>query len=89
MYVNLRGFCVVLAVGSMACGALGMAASFLVLASNLLNENIAGAAGFVAGAILIAAGLTAFTIAAVVPTQLHDRVSNPSDEGFSVRRSSV
>src|SRR4051812_42663280 len=45
-----------------ACGAGGMAISFVFLASSHQADVIAGAAGFVAGSILVAAGQLSVTL---------------------------
>jgi hypothetical protein len=54
----LRNSIVVLALLTFAAGAGGMALSYVYLASPSLLDVLAGSAGFVAGAILVAAGLS-------------------------------
>lgn len=54
----------VLAIASLFAGGAGMALSFLTLGVGDKTEVVAGAAGFVAGAILVGSGLIAFCILA-------------------------
>lgn len=58
---SLRPVCLVLAGLAMVAGALGMAMSFLYLASASMADITAGASGFVAGSVLIGAGLLSLT----------------------------
>lgn len=86
MYVNLRGLCFIMAAGSILCGGLGMAASFLFLSSAVPHENIAGASGFVAGAILIASGMMTFAIAASANPRPVDDSKRVQHEDFHIRQ---
>jgi hypothetical protein len=60
----LRGVCKVLAGLSMAAGVVGMAMSFLYLASASIADITAGTSGFVAAAILIGSGLISLSVLA-------------------------
>lgn len=87
MFINLRGVCTAFALLAIVGGGLGMAASFLVLASSKISENIAGAAGFIAGALLVGSGLISLTLLAVrdprhVPQSLD---FSTKTEAFTVR----
>jgi hypothetical protein len=66
-YPWLRPACLVLAVGAIVAGFAGMGASFLFLSSSVPNEVSAGAAGFVAGSVFLAAGLVSLTLLATAP----------------------
>jgi hypothetical protein len=63
----LRRICLVLASLAIVAGGLGMFASFLYLASRSMADITAGTSGFVAGAILIGAGLLSLTMLAIRP----------------------
>ncbi len=69
----LRPICLVLAILSTVAGGLGMAASFLFLASSRTDEITAGTSGFVAGAILVAAGQLSLTMLAVRPARTESK----------------
>ena len=56
--------CLILAVLTIAAGALGMPVSFLFLASRSMADITAGTSGFVARAVLLGSGLIALTILA-------------------------
>jgi hypothetical protein len=58
----MRSFCLLFSALAILAGGVGMAMSFLYLGSKGLENIIAGAAGFVAGAILIGAGLISLAI---------------------------
>lgn len=64
---SLRPICLVLAALVIVAGGLGMAASFLYLASSSMADITAGASGFIAGAVLIGAGLLSLTTLATRP----------------------
>ena len=69
------GWCHVLATMSIGCGFLVMGVSLLYLMSNAPGDVFAGAAGFVAGSVLIGAGTIALAIlsaAAAWPTSGSD-----------------
>jgi hypothetical protein len=68
----LRPIGLVLVALAIVAGGLGMVASFLHLASGQMAEITAGTSGFVAGAILIGAGLLAMTM---LPTRRSRGVS--------------
>jgi hypothetical protein len=75
-----------LASWTLAVGALGMAVSFAFLASNHHLDVIAGAAGFVAGAILASSGLLSIAIlsrASAADLALLDRLA-PAEAAPSV-----
>ena len=55
--VSPRAMAALAARGSLLCGAGGMLLSFLALLSTHTNEVVAGGAGFVAGAVLLLAGV--------------------------------
>jgi hypothetical protein len=57
-----RGLCKLLAFLAMICGGVGMAMSFLYLASSNIADIHAGTSGFVAGAVLIGSGLLSLTL---------------------------
>jgi hypothetical protein len=63
----LRRICLVLASLAIVAGGLGMLASFLYLGSRSMADITAGTSGFVAGAILIGAGLLSLTMLATRP----------------------
>jgi hypothetical protein len=63
----LRPICLTLSTSAIVAGGLGMVASFLHLASSRMADITAGASGFVAGAVLIGAGLLSLTILATKP----------------------
>ncbi len=65
----LRTACLIAAAATFLVGALGMAASFLVLLIVGGLETFAGAAGFVAGAVLTAGGLIATSILVATPSR--------------------
>jgi ABC-type uncharacterized transport system permease subunit len=54
--------CVALAVCSMAAGVGGLVLSFLYLASSSMENITAGSSGFIAGSVLIGAGLVSLAI---------------------------
>jgi len=85
MFINFRILCYVLATFAIVCGGLGMGVSFLVLASQLLSENIAGAAGFVAGAILIGAGMVTLAILSRDGAGRDAKERRPTSEAFTPR----
>lgn len=58
----VRRTCLSLSTLAMLAGALGMAASFLFLASRSSDDVSAGSAGFVAGSVLAGCGLISLTI---------------------------
>jgi hypothetical protein len=60
----LRRSCIVLAVLAMLAGLGGMGMSFLYLAGSHPADIAAGQSGFVAGAVLIAAGLVSLSLLA-------------------------
>jgi hypothetical protein len=64
---SLRPLCLVLSSLSVLAGGLGMLASFLYLASKTMDDITVGMAGFIAGAILIAAGVISLTMLATRP----------------------
>jgi len=84
---SLRVACGVLSVLTVLAGGLGMAISFLFLGSNRQEDIAAGAAGFVAGAILIGSGLVSLSLIATRGDQAGDgagqrAAADPSnDEG--------
>lgn len=78
----LRPSCLVLAVLAIIGGALGMFASFLFMASNSMADITAGTSGFVAGAILIAAGLLSLTMLATNPKRTTTEEMSNSEIGF-------
>jgi hypothetical protein len=59
----------VLAFLTFLAGAVGMAISFLFLASTSHLDVLAGAAGFVAGSVLLAAGLLAVAVLVRLPAR--------------------
>ena len=68
--------CATLAVIMAFAGAVGMAMSFLYLASASLADITAGTSGFVAGAIFMAAGLISLTmLAGGAPRKQHEKAS--------------
>jgi hypothetical protein len=64
---SLRPLCLILSFLSMIAGGLGMLMSFLYLASKAMDDIVVGMAGFIAGAILIAAGVISLTMIATRP----------------------
>jgi hypothetical protein len=58
-----------------------MAASFMFLASGSPADNTAGAAGFVAGSILIAAGLISVTVLTATEAPPADGGHGPKESG--------
>ena len=77
----LRPICLVLAVLAIIAGGLGMAASFLYLASSRTADVTAGTSGFVAGAVLIAAGLLSLTMLATRPARSESKEHTYSEIG--------
>jgi hypothetical protein len=78
----LRLTCLGLAVITIIAGVLGMLASFLFLASNSMADITAGTSGFVAGSILIAAGLLSLTMLATKPKHSVSEEISPSEIGY-------
>ena len=74
----LRPICLVFAGLAVAAGGLGMLASLLALSLRSPADVMAGVAGFVAGAILIAAGLVSMTMLATRPA-----VSTATEQDYS------
>ena len=70
----------VLAVLTFVAGAAGMVVSFAFLASNHPLDVTAGAAGFVAGAVLVASGLISLSLQRRLPLV----ADPPSDRTFAV-----
>jgi len=68
---------VILAVLAMITGALGMMASFTYLALKDQRDILAGASGFVAGSVLIAAGLISLALIAAA-----QKSPSPDDNQF-------
>ena len=60
----MRSLCLLLSVLAILAGGFGMVMSFLYLGSQSMENIIAGAAGFVAGAILVGTGLISLAILA-------------------------
>lgn len=60
-------------------GVLGMAASFLILLIVGGMETVAGAAGFVAGSILVAGGLVSGSILAAAPARREEKPREAGD----------
>ncbi|MEI7685048.1 MAG: hypothetical protein WCL32_08480 [Planctomycetota bacterium] len=85
MFINFRVVCHVLASFAIVCGGLGMGVSFLVLASQKLSENIAGAAGFIAGSILIGSGMVTLAILSRDGAGGSAKGRRPTSEAFSPR----
>jgi len=82
-----RGLCKLLAGLSIAAGAVGMPMSFLYLASASMADITAGTSGFVAGAILIGAGLISLSVlAATEPRPAEPGVRPPEDTRPSAER---
>jgi hypothetical protein len=73
---SMRPFCLLLSLGSILAGGVGMLLSFLHLGTNSAPYVSAGSAGFIAGAVLIGAGLVSLTMLATRPTEA-DPASNP------------
>jgi hypothetical protein len=65
----LRPVCLVLSVLALIAGGLGMALSFLVMTSSRMTDITAGTSGFLAGSVLIAAGLVSLTMLATRPVR--------------------
>ncbi len=64
--------CVVVSIIALGAGACGMVLSFLYMASARLEDVTAGAAGFVAGSVLVGAGLISLTILTVKASSTRD-----------------
>jgi hypothetical protein len=77
----LRPICLVLAVLVIVAGGLAMAASSLYLASSSMGEITVGTSGFVAGAVLIAAGLLSITMLATRPARSESKEHDYSEIG--------
>jgi hypothetical protein len=75
----LRPICLALAALAVVAGGLGMIASFLYLASSSMADITAGASGFVAGAVLIGAGLIALTMLATRPAPSESKEPGDSE----------
>jgi hypothetical protein len=75
-----------LALLTFAAGVLGMALSFIYLASNHQLDVIAGAAGFVAGSVLAAAGLVSLAIVSRASAVVRDAVAVKAGPTVSVSR---
>jgi hypothetical protein len=60
--IHMRTVSLVLSVLAIAVGGLGMAMSFLYLASRSMADITAGTSGFIAGAVLIASGVISLAI---------------------------
>ncbi len=75
----LRPICLVLSGLALVAGGLGMVASFLYLASNNMVNITAGSSGFVAGAVLIGAGLLSLTMLATRPVPSESKVQSYSE----------
>lgn len=88
MYLNLRILCIIAAILILIAGSLGMAISFLVLTSKNPAENLAGVAGFIAGAILVSGGLISLAILAngAQPAGHRSPGTTPGDEFRSLSR---
>jgi len=77
----LRPICFVLGILAILAGGLGMAASFLYLASSRMADITAGTSGFVAGSILIASGLLSLTMLATRPARAESKEPYYSEIG--------
>ncbi len=65
----LRSACLILSGLAILAGGLGMAMSFLYLASASMADITAGTSGFVAGSVLIGSGLVSLTMLATREAQ--------------------
>ena len=65
MFLYLRIFCTLAAILALICGSLGLAASFLFLSAKNPADNLAGVAGFIAGAILVSGGLISLSVLSI------------------------
>ena len=61
---TLRSICLVLSGGSILVGGIGMAMSFIYLASANIADITAGTSGFVAGSVFIGSGLVSLAMLA-------------------------
>jgi hypothetical protein len=61
---TFRIVCLVLAILTILAGGGGMAISFLFLAAGTIPDSTAGAAGFIAGSVMIGSGLISLTLLA-------------------------
>ena len=79
--------CLVLSVLAIVAGGLGMLLSFLALAQRDMRDITAGASGFVAGAVLIGAGLVSLAILATRAVAERPRPDPPTGQlGEAERR---
>jgi hypothetical protein len=74
---TLRVLCLVLSALAILAGGMGMALSFLYMASASLADITAASAGFVAGSVLIGSGLVSLTLLA---TRREQASATPSPE---------
>jgi len=58
----------------MFAGSVGMVMSFFYLASSSMGDIIAGAAGFVAGSILVGSGVVSLTLVAVAESRTGEAI---------------
>jgi hypothetical protein len=77
----LRPICLILAALAVMAGGLGMASSFLYLASSSTADVTAGSSVFVGGAVLIAAGLLSLTMLATRPARAKSKEQTYSEVG--------
>jgi hypothetical protein len=89
---SLRSLCLFLSALAVLAGGAGMPLSFLFLGSSSHQDIWAGAAGFIAGAVLIGAGLIAMAILATsgqdVPSGRPDPdrpIGLPPDDAWRVK----
>ncbi len=75
----LRPICLVLSALALVAGVLGMFGSFLYLASNNMANITAGSSGFIAGAVLIGAGLLSLTMLATRPAPSESKAHGYSE----------
>jgi hypothetical protein len=61
---TFRIVCLVLSILTILTGGGGMAISFLFLAAGTIPDSTAGAAGFIAGSVMIGSGLISLTLLA-------------------------
>lgn len=78
----LRPACFLLSALAIVAGGLGMAMSLLEMTSSNIGEITAGASGFVAGSVLVGAGVVSLTLLATRSARggPHDKPSDRSQE---------
>ena len=79
----LRPVCLFLSAGAILAGGAGMVLSFLYLASSNTQDITAGTSGFVAGSVLIGAGIVSLSMLATrqtKPDEFSKRFKIPDDE---------